>query len=67
MSIESSPDLFNPEEMEQFGLDPNKKADRQEWLNTTPAKGTPVVTDYSQDPFEFGGTTESENPQESTE
>jgi len=67
MSIESSPDFFNPEEMEQFGLDPSSEADRQEWLNTTPAKGTPRVTDYSQDPFEFGGTTGSETPQETAE
>jgi len=56
MSMESlSSDFFDPEEMAIFGFNPAIEADRQEWINTTPPRGTPII-DYERDAFEFGST-----------
>ena len=54
MEIKHESDLFEPDEMTKFGFDPNSETDREEWVKTTPPGGTPVVYDYSSDPFEFG-------------
>lgn len=55
MSIETSPNLYDPEEMASYGFDPNSETDREEWLKTTPPMGVPKITDYSQDLEAYGG------------
>jgi hypothetical protein len=56
---QSADPLFDPVELEKYGLDPNPAnltpEERAEWIGTTPPFGTETVSaSYKDDAFEFG-------------
>lgn len=46
---------FDAAEMSKYGFDPADPEDVRFWLDTAPANPDAPVTDYSADPFEYGG------------
>lgn len=57
-SQEPNQDFFDREAMASFGLNPDKVEDRLEWAMTAPLRISSEVTDYTEDDFEFGNSSQ---------